>query len=311
MNAEAKTVVAPAAPTIKDDMAVLQAEVVKVLPKHIGEEKFMRVVATAIAMNPDLRAADRRSLYTATVKAATDGLLPDGREGVFAIYNTKQKDADGRDYWVKAVQWMPMTAGILKKVRNSGELKSITSNVVKKADHFKYWVDDDGEHVQHEPNILADDRGPTVAVYAIAKAMNGGVYTEVMSRGQIDQVRKVSKSADSGPWASWYDEMARKAVIRRLSKRLPMSTDLEVVIQRDDDHYDLDRPQAIKADGGVSAARAAVGLLSDSVSADPQPQGGELEVEPDAVAEATTEVASEQPGKASTTKSGRSKEQSL
>lgn len=165
MNAETKEV-APVstgkAMKLSDDLSILQGEIVKVLPEHVGADRFMRVVATAIATNPSVRDADRRSLFTAAVKAATDGLVPDGREGAFVVYGSQ-------------VQWMPMVAGIIKKVRNSGELKSIVSNVVYEKDVFRYWIDDDGEHVQHEPNVLTEDRGKLVAVYAIAKTLNGGV----------------------------------------------------------------------------------------------------------------------------------------
>jgi len=260
MNAEAKDVTTK----LSDELtSILQPEIEKVLPQHVGLDRFMRVVLTAISMNPALRDADRRSLFTSCVKAATDGLVPDGREAALVIFGGK-------------AQYMPMVAGIIKKVRQSGELKSISSNVVYERDQFRYWIDDDGEHVLHEPKVAGgEDRGKLVAVYAIAKTTAGGVYTEVMSRGQIDQVRNVSRAKDSGPWASWYDEMARKTVIRRLSKRLPMSTDLETVVRRDDELYDLDSPQAIEAaKSGTSAAKRALGLLSRDVEAPPQEQEG-------------------------------------
>lgn len=254
MAAEAKDV----ATRLSDELTtVLQPEIEKVLPPHIGLDRFMRVVLTAISMNPELRDVERRSLFTSAVKAATDGLVPDGREGAFVTFGGK-------------AQWMPMVAGIIKKVRNSGELLSLMSNVVYEKDTFKYWIDDAGEHVQHEPNVLTENRGNLVAVYAIAKTKEGGVYTEVMSRGQIDQVRNVSRAKNAGPWSSWYDEMARKTVIRRLSKRLPMSTDLEETVRRDDEMYDVDgQGSGETAKSGVGAARRALGLLSHLPETEP------------------------------------------
>lgn len=277
MNAQAQPAAngsAAVAMKLGDDLALLAPQIEAVLPEHVEVNRFMRIVQTAIVTNPDVRNADRRTLFTAAIKAATDGLVPDGREGAFVVYGG-------------SVQWMPMVAGIMKKIRNSGELKSLQSNVVKAKDHFKYWIDDDGEHVQHEPNVLVPDRGDTVAVYAIAKTVNGGVYTEVMSRGQIDQVRGVSKSGDRGPWKAWYDEMARKSVIRRLSKRLPMSTDLEQTLQRDDDHYDLNRSGGTPADGGVNAARRALGMEVLASGAGDAPAG----VSPGYVPQYTAETA--------------------
>ena len=51
------------------------------LPAHMPVERFMRVVLTAAQNNPDLVRADRPSFFNACMKAAQDGLLPDGREG--------------------------------------------------------------------------------------------------------------------------------------------------------------------------------------------------------------------------------------
>lgn len=263
---------------LSDQLIELKPELEKVLPAHISVDKFMRVVNTAISMNPDLYAADRRSLFTSCVKCATDGLLPDGREAALVIFNSKEKYTEGGkklERWIAKVQYMPMFAGLQKKVRNSGELKELTCNAVFQQDAFRYWVDDAGEHITHEPNLEADDRGRFKAVYCIAKTKEGGVYMEVMTRGQVEQVRAVSKSAGSGPWASWFDEMARKTVFRRLSKRLPMSTDIEQVIRRDDNLYDLAKPQqaALANGSGVSAAKALLGIGGTSSVLDAPPEG--------------------------------------
>jgi hypothetical protein len=96
-------------------------------------------------------------------------------------------------------------------------------------------------------------------VFAIAKTKDGGVYMEVMGRSQIEQVRNVSRAKDNGPWGPWYSEMARKTVIRRLSKRLPMSTDLEAVMHRDDELYELDQKR-LAARSGTAAAKELLGL---------------------------------------------------
>lgn len=238
---------------IRHDLEKLKPQIELVLPAHVTPDKFMRVVLTAIQQNPELMKVEKRSLFSATMKCAQDGLLPDGQEAAFVTFRTK----DG-----PRAQYMPMVRGILKKVRNSGELSSIVANVVMEKDVFRYWIDDAGEHVTHEPNLL-EERGKLIAVYAIAKTKDGGVYTEVMTRGQIEQVRAVSKAKDSGPWQSWYDEMARKTVIRRLSKRLPMSTDLEAVIKRDDSMYEVQQRTAAKS--GVDAAKALLGLATAEV----------------------------------------------
>lgn len=199
------------------------------LPSHIPVDRFMRVAITAIAQSPGLLDCNRQSLFGGIMKACQDGLLPDGRESALV----KFKDA---------VVYMPMIAGILKKIRNSGELASITSHVLYRNDKFRYWVDSDGEHIEHEPNLFGD-RGERIGVYALAKTKDGAVYIEAMTTQQVQAVKNSSRSGTSGPWSGAFeDEMWRKTAIRRLSKRLPMSTDLDIVIRRDDELYDLDTP---------------------------------------------------------------------
>lgn len=224
------------------------------LPAHITVEKFQRVAVTAIIQRPELLEADRGTLYAECIKCAQDGLVPDGREATLTVFNERNGDK-----WRKVAKYMPMVWGIVKKVRNSGELLDIGAHVVYDNDKFDYFIDDTGEHLQHRP-LLDGDRGGFRLVYAIAKTKDGGRYVEVMTKQQVDQVMGVSKSKDKngnpvGPWKEWYPEQARKTVIRRLAKRLPLSTDkedeLRRVIERDDELYDLNRKDLDKGPAEV------------------------------------------------------------
>lgn len=218
-----------AAKTFRGDIQRMESEISAALPPHIPAERFIRVVITAVQGDPALLDADRKTLFEASMRAAQDGLLPDKREGALVIFKSR-------------VQWMPMIGGILKKVRNSGELVSIGAHIAYENDRFAYVLGDE-ERIEHEPK-LDGDRGKPRAAYAIAKTKDGGIYREVMSLGEIEKVRKVSRAANNGPWVEWWEEMARKTVLRRLSKRLPMSTDLDDLIRRDDDLYDFSKKGA-------------------------------------------------------------------
>ncbi len=201
------------------------------LPAHIAPDKFVRVALTALQTNPKLLSADSHSLYGELMKCASDGLIPDGREAALLTFRSK----DGKEI----AKYIPMTAGLLKKVRNSGELASITAQVVYEQDHFRYFIDADGEHLEHEPNFFSD-RGNILGVYALAKTKDDGVYIEVMTTAEVMAIRNVSRAKDSGPWAGDFAlEMFKKSAIRRLSKRLPMSTDLDTTLRRDDDLIEL------------------------------------------------------------------------
>lgn len=227
------------------------------LPTHMEVERFRRVLMTAVASNPDLLAADRQSLIEAAMRAAQDGLLPDGRDGALVIYSTKAKRG-GRDEWIKKVQWMPMIGGVLKLVRNSGELANITAQVVYGGDTFRTWIDDQGEHVEYEAGE-EQDHSLVRRVFAAAWMKDGTLHVETMSVADVEKVRSVSRSKDRGPWVDWWDQMARKTVLRRLAKRLPLSTDLMDVMHRDDGFYDLSRspeqPRRVSVRERLRAAR--------------------------------------------------------
>src|SRR5690606_20698815 len=107
---------------LRGNLAKMQPQFKAALPAHNSVEKFSRVLMTAVQQTPALVQADRALLFAACMRVAQDGLLADGKE--VAIVTFKRKDG------MIQAQWMPMTAGILKKVRNSGELSSISALVV-------------------------------------------------------------------------------------------------------------------------------------------------------------------------------------
>lgn len=192
------------------------------LPAHVPVEKFKRTVITAVTMQPELLQCDRRSLLASCMKAASDGLLLDNRDAALVKFGDQ-------------VQYLVMVGGVLKRMRQSGEVKSVSTGIVYDADDFTHWLDEAGEHIKHVPSY-GEDRGEATLAYAIVTTHDGGVYIEVMDRAQIERVRAVSRTSrsENGPWVKWWDEMARKTVLRRLAKRAPMATDVADLLHRDD-----------------------------------------------------------------------------
>lgn len=227
---------------VRQSLERMRPEIAKALPSQIAEEKFLRATMTWIQMKPELLDADRKSLLASTMKCAQDGLLPDGREAALVNFNCKGGG--------KAVQYMPMVGGLLKKLRQSGELRSICAHVIHEKDDFDYWIDTMGEHLAHRP-VLFGERGKPRGVYALAQTTDGGVYVEVLSMEDIEKVRSVSRAkSDDSPWATWWEEMAKKSALRRLMKRLPSSTDLESALQADNETYEVRRNESIDTSTG-------------------------------------------------------------
>ncbi len=232
------------------------------LPAHIPVERFMRVVMTAIQNNPDLLKASRKSLFNAAMKAAQDGLLPDGREGAMVPFGGE-------------ITWMPMIGGIRKKVRNSGEIATWDVHAVYEKDAFEFELGDD-PFIRHRPH-LGDDRGDLIAVYSIATLKSGEKSRDVMSVSEIEKIRALSKGKNT-PWnnLTFYPEMAKKTVARRHSKVLPMSSDLDDLIRRDDELYDL---KGAKEEAQERRPRSLADRLDQIADGDPidaDPDTGEI-----------------------------------
>lgn len=83
----------------------------------------------------------------------------------------------------------------------------------------------------HKYNAFGD-RGEIVGVYCTVKTPAGDYLTEEMSLAEIEAVRKTSKAAfsDKGPWVNYWNEMARKTVVKRASKYWPKASRLDSAI---------------------------------------------------------------------------------
>lgn len=215
----------------------MENELRAALPPHIPVERFLRVIQTAVQTSmasnyTNLLECDRRSLWQAGMRAAQDGLLPDGREAAIIKYGDK-------------AQYQPMVAGIRKKARNSGEISTWDVHCVFKNDNFVLRLGDNPA-IEHTYD-LAQPRGDLIGAYSVCLLRDGTRSYEVMSIDEIRAIRDrsqawqafVSKKIKSTPWSTDEAEMARKTVAKRHAKQLPSSADLDDLMRRDDDLYDF------------------------------------------------------------------------
>ena len=150
--------------------------ITKVLPEHVSYDKFERCLSIAAMSNADLSKATTKSLLAAVIKSAQDGLLPDGKQAAIVTFNNRKTGGVDANY-------IPMITGLLKLVRQSGEIQSITTNMVYDNDQFDYWVDEKGEKLKFKPNMFGE-RGMPIGVFAQAVTKDGGclLYTSPSPR---------------------------------------------------------------------------------------------------------------------------------
>lgn len=195
----------------------------QVLPKHMDAERMSRIALNVIRTNPLLLQCNLPSLMGGVMEAAKLGLEPGllGQAYILPFKNYKASKAQGHD--VYEAQFVIGYRGMIDLVRRSGQVSTIGAQAVYENDHFvfEYGLED---KLEHKPALK--DKGAVIAFYAIAKMKDGGYSFVVMSKEDVDKHRdQYSKAKSFGPWVDAYEEMAKKTVLRRLVKYLPISVE--------------------------------------------------------------------------------------
>lgn len=254
----------------RSPLVQLKHEAKSLLPDFMPDEKSQKrmqnVLMVAVEKDSQLLFADRQSLFSAVRQCANQGLVPDGNEATLQVYNTKQGDN-----WIKKVQYQPMVRGIINRVLRSGKVTSFWADVVYKGEEFSIDTSQ-GDRRPHHVKANEFDRGEDadiVGVYAVAKMDNGSIDCEPLSRKEIEKIRKSAKTQKV--WEAWFTEKAKVAALRRLSKRLPLSSEDMAMIMNEGEH-DLD--EAPPKD--ITPTEAGPTLSQRIKNEEPEPLDGEI-----------------------------------
>lgn len=194
----------------------LKNQIAQALPAVCKPERFMRTLATAIQKTPKLMACSQASLFQAFMTCSELGIEPDGRRAHLIPYGT-------------SCQLIIDYKGLIELIKRNGDVQTIFAEKVCENDKFSW---SNGE-ILHEID-WRNERGVAFAFYATATFKDGSHQSAVMQRAEIEAIRKRSRAGNSGPWVTDYDEMAKKTVIRRLSKMLVLSPELHVALDASD-----------------------------------------------------------------------------
>lgn len=192
-------------------------------------ERLTRIVMTECRKTPELLKCNQESFFGAVLQCAQLGLEPGSALGhCYLLPFGNGKSNDGRPNCQLIIGYR----GMIDLARRSGQIVSINAYLVHEKDEFDYTL---GLHpdIKHRPSPLADPGAITYA-YAVAVLKDGGVQFEVMSRAEIETVRRQSKASTSGPWSKHFGEMARKTVVRKLFKYLPVSIEAVRAVEIDE-----------------------------------------------------------------------------
>lgn len=180
------------------------------VPKHLNADRMARIAATEVRKNKALLNTEPTSFLGSVMQAAQLGLEPGS--------------ALGQAYLVpygNQCQLIIGYKGMIDLARRSGQVLSLNAYAVREGDDFNFQLGLKPD-IHHVPSLEADRiKKPITYVYAVATLKGGGYQFEVMSRAEIEGVKAKAKSKNI--WNSYPEEMAKKTVIRRLFKYLPVS----------------------------------------------------------------------------------------
>lgn len=226
----------------------IKAQMALALPKHVTADRLARIALTEVRKIPKLAQCDQTSFLGAIMQCAALGLEPGGALGHCYLIPFDKKKKQGSQWIVERtdVQFILGYRGMIDLARRSGQIQSLEARAVYARDHFEVELGLNS-NVVHRPDWNVADRGPLTFVYAVAKLKDGGMQFEVMSRAEIEAIRNASqgykaaesaarqynKEADS-PWHKNFEEMAKKTVVRRLFKYLPVSIEIQRAVGMDE-----------------------------------------------------------------------------
>ncbi|KXK53801.1 MAG: recombination and repair protein RecT [Chlorobi bacterium OLB5] len=205
------------------------------LPKHLTADRLIRIAITALSKTPALLECTKTSLLGSILLAGQLGLNPDGilGEGYLIPFNNRKRN-------VKECQFLIGYRGYVKLAMQSGMVSSFQARCVYEGDMFNYAFGLD-EKLEHIP--AKENRGALTYVYAIVKMKDGGYMFEVMNKNEVELIRQMSKNANGDTWKNFYDEMAKKTVIRKLAKIAPLSEEFRTAAGMDEQVEVLDESQ--------------------------------------------------------------------
>lgn len=213
--------------TMQGYVKAMGKEIAKALPSVITPERFTRMVFTALSTNPKLQQCTPNSFLGAMMQAAQLGVEPNTPIGQAYLIPYKNKGT-------LECQFQLGYKGLIDLCNRSGDIKDIQAHEVYENDLFEYEYGLEPK-LKHVPAMR--DRGEVIAYYAVFHTVNGGYGFEVMSKDDvIKHSQKTSQSYGSSfsPWTKYFDEMAKKTVVKKVLKFAPIKTEFFKALSTDE-----------------------------------------------------------------------------
>lgn len=206
-------------PRVKEQISLACAATVK-------PDKLIRTAMTLVQTTPDLMDCSQASILAGIVKAAELNIELTGALGQAYLIPYRGKGGAVANFQIGY-------RGLIELAYRSDKILRFDARVVYSKDKFSISYSDN-PCFSHQP-YLGGDPGDIIGFYSSVFFKNNASDLEYMSLAQIiDHKERYSKAGASSPWNTAFTEMAKKTVIKKLAKRLPLCTELHSAIDEDE-----------------------------------------------------------------------------
>lgn len=224
-----------------------------VCSRALSADKIVKLFALAASRTPKLMQCTPISVANAMMQCAELGIAP-GTLGTAYLIPFENRKAGTVE-----CQLIVGYRGLVELARRSGQVATITADIVREGDEFEY---ENGV----EPKLRHRPKAATAAkrthAWAAVKFKDGSYQFAVLRWEEVEAIRGRSRAGQSGPWVTDTDEMAKKTALRRLCKLLPLTLEIAAQMEKADrTEFDFEdmaaaTEQAEQTAHGVEAMKA-------------------------------------------------------
>lgn len=213
--------------TLSGLLETYKVEIARALPRHVKPDRMIKIALTSARKNPELLECTPESFLGAVIQSSQLGLEPDTPMG-HAYLVPFRNGKTGK----KEVNFMTGYRGLLDLVYRTADAPILWPTAVYDGDGFEYklGLNPALDHVAMPHDSLAR----LTYVYCVASFRDGRKVFDVMTFAEVEAIRCRSKATGFTPWKTDYEAMAKKTVIRRMVKYLPMSAELQRAVGLDE-----------------------------------------------------------------------------
>jgi len=221
--------------TLEQLVVGMHKQMESVLPSHLKADRMARIAVTALRTTKDLANCTASSFIASMMACSVLGLEPNtplGQAYLIPYYNKRNQCFD--------CQLIIGYQGYIDLIRRSGQVASIQAFPVYVGDFFEYELGLNPS-LKHKPSddlTRGDDPTKLTHVYCVVKLKDKAAdpIFLVMPRAQVERRKKRSGTAGTSysPWATDYEAMALKTVVRGIVKWAPRSTEMATAVEIED-----------------------------------------------------------------------------